>query len=302
MPFHFKQMRLIKLIVVIGLMTSATQSAIAWDAPVPSSESFPLEAAWARFLFKHVSDSGLVDYKIAKTDLDLSSYVGRLAKIDLSKLKGSDERKVFWINAYNALAIYGVTLRLPDDEKDWAAFSVVDQPIDGLPPDKGFFVGIRFDVGGMRLSLDDIEKRILLRQWDGLSDDDRKQFKRLAPDKGDPRIHFALVCCAVGCPVLSREPYVADRLEEQLNRATQSFLTDKNRSQFESTEKIWSVSELIQWYQSDFIDPKYSNSSPSVLTFAADNVQDTSLATSLRTDTWSVSYLKYDWRLNNWRK
>ncbi len=286
----------------MGLLLAASTSVLAWDAPVPRPAAASSERSWSQFLQNHVSDSGLVDYKSAKTDTNLIAFVGQLADFDFDQLKTSDERKAFWINAYNALAIYGVTLRLSDDVSKWESFSVVEQPIDGLPASKGFFVGIRFEVGKMRLTLDDIEKKILLRQWDGLDANTRKQFERLAPDQGDPRIHFALVCSALGCPILNREPYVAERLDEQLDRATQSFLTDKNRSQFETTKKNWSVSELIQWYQSDLINPKYKNSSRSVLTFAADNVQDSSLARSLRTDTWSMSYLKYDWRLNNWRK
>ena len=36
-------------------------------------------------------------------------------------------------------------------------------------------------------------------------------------DYPDPRIHFALVCAALGCPPLRDEPYLADRLNEQLD-------------------------------------------------------------------------------------
>ncbi|HNO77673.1 MAG TPA: DUF547 domain-containing protein [Phycisphaerae bacterium] len=302
MTFPFKQIRSIATIVIMGSLLVAGAPVLAWDAPVPQAATAQTDQSWSKFLQNHVSHSGLVDYKSAKTDADLIAFVGQLADFDLDQLKTSDERKAFWINAYNALAIYGVTLRLPNNETKWESFSVVEQPIEGLPASKGFFVGIRFEVGKIRLTLDDIEKKFMLRQWDDLDASKREQFERLAPDQGDPRIHFALVCCALGCPVLSREPFVAERLDEQLNRATQSFLTDKNRSQFEATKKNWSVSELIQWYQSDLINPKYKNSSRSVLTFAADNVQDSSLARSLRTDTWRVSYLKYDWRLNNWRR
>ncbi len=45
----------------------------------------------------------------------------------------------------------------------------------------------------------------------------RKQFR-------EPRIHFALVCAALGCPPLRSEAYVAPRLEEQLEDQAHAFL------------------------------------------------------------------------------
>ena len=274
----------------------------AWDAPVPVIDDAHGASTWADFLSKHVNPAGLVDYRSAQSDPNLLAFVAHLSRTEPAKLTDPNECKAFWINAYNALAVYGVTLRMPDDEKGLAAFSVINQPIDGLAPNKGFFAGIRFAVGGQRLGLDDIEKKILLRQWDSVDTGKRHLFEQLAPDKGDPRIHFALVCCAVGCPKLQCEVYTSDRLDEQLDRAARAFFEDEKRSKFDPSDKKWAVSELMQWYQADFVNTEYANSQESVLTFAASKVQDSQLARSLRTDPWSISYLKYDWRLNNWRK
>jgi hypothetical protein len=302
MPYQTKQWRSTLLIALGCTVLVIPPTAFAWDAPVPVSDQTHGTSAWAEFLSIHVNASGLVDYAAAKNDPNLLALVAHLSKTDAEKLTDSNERAAFWINAYNALAIYGVTLRLPDDKQGQDAFSVIDQPIDGLAPSKGFFEGIRFLVGGQRLSLDDIERKILLRQWGGLDDNERHLFEQLAPNQADPRIHFALVCCAVGCPKLQREAFASDRLDEQLDRATSEFFTDEKRSKFDQSNKKWEVSELIQWYQADFVNPEYANSQDSLLTFAALRVQDSRLARSLRTDPWSVSYLKYDWRLNIWRK
>lgn len=40
--------------------------------------------------------------------------------------------------------------------------------------------------------------------------------EQIRPKCAEPRIHFALVCAAVGCPPLRNEAYTAARLEEQL--------------------------------------------------------------------------------------
>ena len=69
-------------------------------------------------------------------------------------------------------------------------------------------------VGGTRYTLDAIEQDIL-----------RRRFR-------EPRIHFALVCAAMGCPPLRAEAYVAARLEAQLDDQARRFLVQspaKNR-------------------------------------------------------------------------
>jgi hypothetical protein len=54
-------------------------------------------------------------------------------------------------------------------------------------------------VGGRAYGLDEIEQGII-----------RKRFQ-------EPRIHFALVCAAMGCPPLRGEAYTGARLDAQLD-------------------------------------------------------------------------------------
>jgi hypothetical protein len=46
----------------------------------------------------------------------------------------------------------------------------------------------------------------------------------------DPRIHFAVNCASVGCPMLREEAYVGERLERQLDEQTARFLSDRSRT------------------------------------------------------------------------
>ena len=56
----------------------------------------------------------------------------------------------------------------------------------------------RWRVGAYTWSLDEIEH------------------KEIRPKFAEPRIHFALVCAAIGCPRLRNEAYEGARIEEQL--------------------------------------------------------------------------------------
>lgn len=66
----------------------------------------------------------------------------------------------------------------------------------------------------------------------------------------DPRIHFAMNCANIGCPALRHEADVADRLNGQLEDATQKFLSDRTRNWIESD--TLKVSGIFNWYGQDF--------------------------------------------------
>lgn len=307
MPTLFNKSRPTILSAILVVFLGPGTTAFGLDVPVPIIKTAPKPithdaALWSAFLNQHVNDEGLVDYVAAKHDSNLLGFVSMLSEADPAVLSDPNARTAFWINAYNALAIYGVCQRLPNDRSGRDAFSVIDQHIEGLAPNKGFFVGLKFMVGGQRYSLDDIEKRILLRKLGGMSHGVRARYMSAAPKHGDPRIHFALVCCALGCPKLQREPYNAERLDAQLNEVAKVFFANPSQSRFDLKKKAWSVSELMQWYEADFVDAGFTNSEDSVLKFAANHVSDGSLAQALRSEPWSVSHIKYDWKLNIWRK
>lgn len=297
-------MRVVYLIAM--LVVAWAGLAHAKDVSVPVSADFAVNweraefshALWEAFLADHVDDAGLVDYRAAEGDVRFREYLYRLANTDPGGLPDSDARKAFWVNAYNALAIHGVVNTLPKDEAAAREYSVIDQPIDGLPPNKGFFKGLQFTVGGKRIALDEIEKRVLLRRQEGLDDNGVGAYAGIAPDAGDPRIHFALVCCARGCPQLRRDAYRAGRIDEQLDEATREFVEDASKSRFDDNSRVWHVSELIGWYAADFSQAGYEPRAADVFKFAARYTEAGRLRISLMDETWRMKPIKYDWRLN----
>ena len=110
--------------------------------------------------------NGRVDYAgikaNAKTNLD--AYVKSLASA--SPGSSANAKKAFYFNAYNAIVIKAVVDRWPEVK------SVLKVP--------GFFKRLRYTVAGRKVTLDQLEKKVILGE-----------FK-------DARTHFALVCAASG--------------------------------------------------------------------------------------------------------
>lgn len=83
------------------------------------------------------------------------------------------EALVYWINAYNTLAIKGI--------------------LDGRSPRTllgkySYFKKAKYRVGGKRINLYDLERKVIIPM-------------------GEPRIHFAINCASQSCPKLLSRAY-----------------------------------------------------------------------------------------------
>jgi hypothetical protein len=178
-------------------------------------------------LRRHVTD-GLVDYDAFARSREFQVYLGHLASADLEGLP-RDERLAFWINVYNA---YTIELINAHGERD--SIRNINRTL-GLLPLKGPWSEEIVRAAGRTLTLDEVEHGIIREEFD------------------EPRIHFALVCAALGCPPLRSEAYLADRLDEQLDDQARVFLLEspgKNRVDVEK-RTVW-VSPILVWYREDF--------------------------------------------------
>ena len=143
--------------------------------------------------------------------------VERINVLDLDK----DERKAFYVNAYNLLVIKGVVENYP-----------VSNIIEEMP---NFFNGIKYKIAGEQLTLDQIE------------------FMRLFGREKDPRLHFVLNCGAYSCPTLYTGAILPDQLEEQLDFSL-SLVMDRDYYVFvdHETKSIF-VNKIFDWYREDFV-------------------------------------------------
>lgn len=232
-------------------------------------------------LKRHVRD-GLVDYTALQRErATLDRYVGQLATVERQVVDGwsRDNRLAFWINAYNALTLRTIVDHYPIRRGSLVGVAFPANSIWQIP---GAFKEARHRVAGQRLSLDDIEHRII------------------RPSFTEPRIHVALVCAARSCPVLRAEPYVASRLDAQLTEQTQRFAADRRHGlRVVPGGRGVEVSSIFKWFGEDFAPLAAGNEKRGVLAFLAAHTDDPGLLARLRDPATSLGYLDYDWTLND---
>lgn len=176
-------------------------------------------APYGRLLARFVKD-GAVDYPgLRKNPADLKIYLESLAKVSASAYgaASAEERLAYLINSYNAH-----TLQLIVEQNAVSSIKDIDRAWD--TPSVSFV--------NEKITLNELEHQRI-----------RKEFS-------DPRVHFALVCAARGCPPLREEPYTAKRLESQLEDQTRRFLSDRKKNRFENGTLY--LSPIFDWYRNDF--------------------------------------------------
>ena len=117
----------------------------------------------------------------------------------------------------------------------------------------------------------------------------------------DPRVHFAVNCASIGCPMLREEAFVAERLEAQLEEQTQRFMSDRSRNRYAGGKL--ELNKIFDWYGDDFkLGHKGIASLPAFAaryaTQLADAPADQARIRALGVD---ISFLDYDWKLNDAR-
>lgn len=221
-----------------------------------------------------------VDYDgvLASTEATaaLEGYLAGLATVDPANLVDSAERFAYWLNAYNAWALYAVAGKVAEDpdydvESDgWLLFSTK-------------FVA----VGEHLLSPNDIEHGVL-RGWSEqpYGDDDlaaaASGWHQDLWDGGPPdaRLHVGLNCASASCPDLPPGAFRGDRLDEQLDASAEAFLANEQKGAGAD-----GVSTLFSWFAGDF-----EASHGSVEAFVSAYRDDGDVAYG--------TYLPYDWSLN----
>jgi len=121
----------------------------------------------------------------------------------------------------------------------------------------------------------------------------------------EPRIHMAMVCAAMGCPLLLNKPYTGQRLNEQLNARTRQFLANSSKFNIDRNKDKLYLSPIFKWFADDFINnytpekniPKHNKKASAVLNFVASYLKEADRDYILGGD-FKVKYLKYDWSLN----
>ena len=213
--------------LAIGALSLLGACTTLVPAPVaPPVTAAAAEAAWARVLARFVDVQGEVDFAALAGDrADLDRYVRHVADIPLDALPDDDARLAHLINGYNALSMFNViALGIP---KTHAGLNKVT-----------FFYLRELEIGGDRMSLVAFENDVI---------------RPFARARRDPRVHFALNCSAVSCPVLPRRPFTGAGIDAELEAATVAFFArPRNLRVDDATRTVW-LNQILDFYTEDFV-------------------------------------------------
>src|SRR3984893_1188108 len=216
---------------------------------------------YERLLKKYVNDQGLVNYAAGKGNQgDLSALVNYLKQFadKIGNPAQGNERAVSLVNVYNALVLRWILSSYPT-ESIWQS--------------KDSFSGKRHEIGGRKVSLNDIENGTL------------------RPLLGY-RAHAVLVCAARSCPPLQRFAYTAPQLDEQIDTAYRSWLAREDLNRFVPEQVKVEISSIFNWFKDDF--DRVGGAKNILVKYAPQKYQ-----VFLAGGDYQISYLPYNWGLND---
>jgi hypothetical protein len=254
----------VALLGFLVLLLAACSTVVKVSQPeAPLVTLAQAERGYAAVLERHVNDRGEVDFAALQKDPSdsgikaLESYVQAIAITPLGAAATADARLAHMVNAYNALSMYNVIASgIPPTHAGWAKVK--------------FFLLRKFEIGGALLSLYAFENDIIRKL-------------------NEPRIHFALNCSALSCPVLPRKPFTAEQLSQELERETRAFFARPENLTVDHAERTVFFNEILKFYTEDFT-PAHA---PSLIDYAQRYTAQT-----LPKD-YATAFTPYDWTVAN---
>lgn len=242
-----------------------------WQKHNNRSQQTISHAAWTRFLRKYVHTTkvglNLVAYaQVPATDRKkLQTYIRTLEDIKISHYNRA-QQEAYWINLYNAETVNVILEHYP-------VKSILDINISPGWFSRGPWDAKLLTIEGNKVSLNDIEHRILRPIWD------------------DNRLHYALNCASIGCPNLQRHAFTADKLNNMLNQAAVTYINSPRGAHFNGDKLI--VSKIYDWYQVDFGDSE-QGVIKHLMRYAKPALKQKLASTK------GIADYEYDWNLNQW--
>lgn len=160
----------------------------------------------------------------AKDRQALDTYIRSLEATTVSALN-REEQKAYWINLYNSLTVKVILDHYP-------VKSIRDIDISpGILSDGPWRAKLLL-VEGEKVSLDDIEHRILRSIWK------------------DNRVHYAVNCASIGCPNLQPEAFTASSTEGLLEKGAREYVNQSRGVRVEGGRLY--LSSIYNWFEVDF--------------------------------------------------
>ncbi|TWU22670.1 DUF547 domain-containing protein [Bythopirellula polymerisocia] len=270
--------RIITLAFLIAAETTSTFAAspVTLGKNLTASERIPIaridHVQWDTLVKKYVNSKGMVDYeRWQKNSSDmqkLDRYLDHLSEVIIAADAKKADQLAFWINAYNAVTVKGILREYPttsirNHTAKFFGYNIWDD--------------LQLIVDGKSYSLNQMEHEVLRKMQ-------------------EPRIHFAIVCASIGCPRLLNEAYVPSKIDQQLTSNAKAFFADPTKFNYDKTMKTIAVSPILDWFSEDF-GPTTAEQMQRIAPFVPKEAHDLAGGGQAR-----VSYLDYDWDLNDQAK
>ncbi|MBP88958.1 MAG: hypothetical protein CMJ64_19960 [Planctomycetaceae bacterium] len=189
----------------------------------------------------------------------LDGYIAHLSTADPRQRASRNGTLAFWINAYNAVTMKGILREFPTTSIRNHTARLFGYNI---------WKDLLLVVGGAGFSLEQMEHEILRKL-------------------NEPRMHFAIVRASKSCPKLRAEAYTPQRLEELLVANAGNFRHDARAQQFY-------LSSILSWFGEDF-----GRDQAAQLRAIAPYLPTAAARQAAETNSVRISYLSYDWGLND---
>jgi len=225
-----------------------------------SSKTAIVHDRWDKILKQYVSPSGQVNYKGILENRDtLKQYLDLLSEFPPDAQTWTEEEQLtYWINAYNAFTVELILRYYP--------IKSIKEIGGSLPMINSAWDIKFFKIGGVDFDLNTIEHEILRKEFD------------------EPRIHFAINCASVSCPILLNEAYTASKLEDQLQRQAIHFVNNPKKNQINNDKA--NLSKIFNWFENDF------TRNGTLIDFV-NQYSQTTISSNAKT-----AFMDYDWNLN----
>jgi hypothetical protein len=244
---------------------------------------------YGEVLKTYVKD-GMVDYAaLQKNRKGIDQFVKELGAVTKNKYEtwSRDQQLAFWINTYNGWFLQIVIDHYPIRGGRLLGVLYPENSVQRIP---GIWDDIKTNAAGRQVSLSDVEHKIL-----------RPLFK-------EPRIHFAIVCASIGCPVLRSEPFRVSSLQGQLEDAARDFVNNPTKVRWNANEKKLEMSKIFDWFSEDFASfadenwlNLYSKKQAGPVAFVTKYLPP-AIAETLKKSKVKIDYRDYDWHLNERKK
>lgn len=272
--------------LVVGGTAVLTVETLGMRSIAVDAEPFAQAAAgfdyswWNAALGRWVRAEG-VDYDAVRAEAsELRRFVATLEAIGPQatpdRFKTDAERLSYYLNAYNALVLFGVI-------ENWPIDTVHDvhgwlDPRAGF----GFFYGLRFPLDGAEINLYDLEN---------------ERIRGFA----DARIHAAINCASKSCPALMPFAFEPARLDEQLDFVMRAFCSSPIHVRVDDGSEEIQLSAIFDWYKPDFEEHARRLGRPATIEDFIQAFAAPAVSTDLqraRGAEFEVVFLPYDWGLN----